>query len=646
MKQMITLRIPLIVLTCLVLAFAGFAAAEQPGPDTEEESLPIGLTDEEKTRLDEIGINHQLTAPPTGSEIFNPAEWEPSEGVIIRWPLGISVAIVAEMSEDLMITCIVEDSWDQNQATNSFTSGGVNMANVQWLMASTNTYWTRDYGPWFIFEDQQLAIVDHIYNRPRPQDDVIPQVLGSDWGLNVYGMDLITTGGNHMSNGLGTSMSTELVWDENPSKTPAEIDSIMQEYLGNQYEVLEYIESFGIHHIDCWAKFLNPTTILVKDVPSGSSSKPLLDARADYLSQQISPWGQPYTVVRVYCPYGTAYTNSIILNDKVLVPIFSSSWDDDALQTYQDAMPGYEILGFTGSWLDDDAIHCRTMGVPDRDMLRLNHVPLAGEAGTTTEDYYIGCNIAAFSGQPLIDDSLKVFYSVDGGAWESVALAAVAADSFETYIPAQATDAVMRYYIQGADQSGRVETHPYIGAPWAHEFTVTGPHAPSAPTVMTPVDTGGWPVYDMLPTLTWTEAVDPDPNDTVMYTVELSDDELFTSPVVFDSLTDTSCPVVDSLEFSAEYWWRVEAFDRDGLSSMSAPGYFRTWVLGDVDHSDDVTLGDLTVMIDHLFLTLEPIEPAKVGDLNADCQISLGDLTIMIDHLFIGLDPLTVPGCE
>ena len=55
----------------------------------------------------------------------------------------------------------------------------------------------------------------------------------------------------------------------------------------------------------------------------------------------MSPWGRPYTVVRVYCPYGTAYTNSTILNDKVLVPIFGSSWDDDAIQTYQDAMPGY-----------------------------------------------------------------------------------------------------------------------------------------------------------------------------------------------------------------------------------------------------------------------------------------------------------------
>ena len=96
-----------------------------------------------------------------------------------------------------------------------------------------------------------------------------------------------------------------------------------------------------------------------------------------------SPWGVPYNVIRIYCPYGTAYTNSIILNDKVLVPIFNSSYDDVALDTYRDAMPGYEVIGFTGSWYDNDAIHCRTMGVPDRYHLQVEHVPLQDLEYTT-----------------------------------------------------------------------------------------------------------------------------------------------------------------------------------------------------------------------------------------------------------------------
>ena len=355
----------------LSLAFISARAENQ----TEEDFLPIGLTADELLRLDEIGIDHVITDAPVGI-IRNPAEWERSEGVIIRWPLGISIAIVAEMSEDVMVTTIVGSTSQRDQAINSYTNGGVNMSNTQFIIAPTNSIWTRDYGPWFIFVNNEIGIVDHIYNRPRPYDDLIPQVLGDQWRIDVYGMDLITTGGNHMSDGLGMSMSTRLVYDENPTKTHAQVDSLMYAYLGNDYMVHDYIESGGIHHIDCWAKFLNPSTILIKDVSSSNPSYNLLNQRAAYLSQQISAWGVPYIIIRIYCPTGTAYTNSLILNDKVLVPIFGSYYDSTALEIYREAMPGYEVLGFTGSWLDDDAIHCRTMGVPDMEMLFVDHDPL------------------------------------------------------------------------------------------------------------------------------------------------------------------------------------------------------------------------------------------------------------------------------
>nr|MBN2276383.1 agmatine deiminase family protein [candidate division Zixibacteria bacterium] len=469
------------IMVVLSILFTGEIVADD---SIQEEYLPIGLTPEEMLRLDEIGLYHIRTSPPPGP-IRNCAEWEPSEGVIIRWPLGISIDIVAELSEDLMVTTLVSSTYYMNQAISSYTAGGVNMDNTQFVIASTNSIWTRDYGPWFIFDgNDSLAIVDHIYNRPRPLDDQIPWILGDEWDLEVYGMDLIHTGGNHMSDGLGRSMSTRLVYNENTDKTMAEVDSIMLAFLGNDYTVLDYIESSGIHHIDCWAKFLNPTTILVKDVPPSSSSHALLNARADYLAQQISAWEQPYTIVRVYCPSGTAYTNSIILNDKVLVPIFGDTYDDSALATYEAAMPGYEIIGFTGSWLDDDAIHCRTMGVPDRGMLFLKHTPLANTSDVVN-DYEVGVKIVAHSGAGLIPDSLKLFYKTKSQIFSWTYLTPTAyPDSFIGYIPAQSAGVTISYYLQAADSSGRVETHPYIGAFWAHQFTIESANLP--PQIISP----------------------------------------------------------------------------------------------------------------------------------------------------------------
>ncbi len=72
-------------------------------------------------------------------------------------------------------------------------------------------------------------------------------------------------------------------------------------------------------------------------------------------------------------------------------------------------------------------------------------------------------------------------------------------------------------------------------------------------------------------------------------------------------------------------------------------------MVGNIDCSfiDTPDMGDLTVMIDHLFISLMPlccIEEADV-DLSGqpdpvDFNVDTGDLTVLIDHLFISLTPL------
>lgn len=69
--------------------------------------------------------------------------------------------------------------------------------------------------------------------------------------------------------------------------------------------------------------------------------------------------------------------------------------------------------------------------------------------------------------------------------------------------------------------------------------------------------------------------------------------------------------------------------------------------VGNVDGSldNEVTLGDLTIMIDHLFVSLDPLDCPEEGNLDEspDGEATIADLTVMIDHLFITLAPL--PPC-
>ncbi len=153
---------------------------EHPG------ELPIWLTEDEKLDLDEIGKDFLPTLEPP-APVRQPSEFDPMQGVLIRYPLGISTAIVAEMAENVMVYCVVSSS-SQTTAYNTFNNAGVNMSNVEFLIASSDSYWIRDYGPWFIFNgNNEAGITDFYYNRPdRPYDNAIPSFCSTYFGINYY----------------------------------------------------------------------------------------------------------------------------------------------------------------------------------------------------------------------------------------------------------------------------------------------------------------------------------------------------------------------------------------------------------------------------------------------------------------------------
>jgi len=487
MRQAISYRLPMGFLFVLIFAAVSLCSLqtfgdEQPSPGLtprqiqwlkdNPDSLPIWMTPEEEARKHEIGKDFKATAPPPAG-VRQPAEFEPMSGVLIRYPLGIPYDLIAEMSEDADVWTIVSSSYYQSQAESNYASNGVNMANCYFFIAGTDSYWTRDYGPWYIFTgNDEQGIVDHIYNRPRPNDDEIPDEFGSYLGIPVYAMPLIATGGNYMCDGLGIAMSSRLTYDENPGMTQAQVQQTLSDYCGiSQFYGLPYVESGGIHHIDCWAKFLTPGKILVEEE---TPVNPDLESNVTYLQTLTSSWGIPYEIVRIPVQGGEAYTNSLILNNKILVPIFGTSNDSVALQVYEDAMPGYEVIGFDGSWWYDDALHCRAMGITDRYMLYIDHIPLQ-DTDETVSDYLVEAEIFPYSGQALAAGSPTLWYSIDGGLFTDTVMSYQGSNLYYGYIPAQPSQTKISYYINAEDLSGRNENHPYIGAPMAHEFDITGP---------------------------------------------------------------------------------------------------------------------------------------------------------------------------
>lgn len=440
-------------------------------------SLPHWMTPEEEARRDEIGRDFYETDPPVGP-IHNIAEFERMQSVLIRYPFGISYTVIAAMSQECNVTTIVSGQSQQNTVTSYYNSYGVNLANCDFLWAPSNSYWTRDYGPWFVIDGNgDFGVTNFPYNRPRPADNDIPIEVADYLGIDLYGMNVITAGGNYMTDGLGISSSSTLIWEENPGQTQAQIRQKLEDYLGvPTYHVVEDPNNTYIDHIDCWGKFLAPDKVLIREVPTSHAQYDEIEATAAYYAAQSSSWGVPFEVFRVYTPQNQPYTNSLILNDRVFVPITGSGWDDDALAAYEAAMPGYEVLGFTGSWESTDALHCRAKGIADLGMLLLTHQPLLGiQPGGS--DYEITAVITAYSGQPLLEEQLLLWYKVNEGDYLSLPLTE-SAGSWQATLPAQVTGSEIAYYLQAADASGRTEFHPFIGSADPHTFWAGAPIPP------------------------------------------------------------------------------------------------------------------------------------------------------------------------
>ncbi|NTW24877.1 MAG: T9SS type A sorting domain-containing protein, partial [Lentimicrobium sp.] len=482
-------------LTVLALSLFTLGTAAQEAGKYSKNRLTHQMTPEEALRRHEIGRSFVETDPPTGT-ITSLGEFERAKGVLVAYPFGIPMTVIREMARDAIVTTLVTGASQESNVRSQYTQAGVNLDNCNFIYAQTDSYWTRDYGPWYIaYGDAQIGIVDFPYNRPRPNDDEAPKIVANALGIPWFGMNVIHTGGNYMSNSYGDAASTTIAYTENPGQSQSQIDQKMEDYLGiTDYHVLEDPNNTYIDHIDCWGKFLATNKVLIRSVPASHPQYDELEATAGYFESLTSPWETPYEVYRVNTPQDQPYTNSFIFNDKVFVPIMGSQYDQAALDVYRQAMPGYKIIGIIGlpgaPWESTDALHCRTHEMADPEMLRIKHIPLLGNA-EVSDNYTFTANITAFSGEEVIADSVLFCYRINPNPYTPFTTAAMtnsAGNEWTVTLPSPEYGSTVQYYIHAADASGKSENHPFIGRFDPHEFYIGAQQFAQAETDLQQMD--------------------------------------------------------------------------------------------------------------------------------------------------------------
>ncbi len=466
--------------------------------NTPAGSLPEGF--EMKKWYDFNNFSEKGITTPPEIPVRTMAEWEEIQALCVAWksfkPTLAQIIQHAKEEVEVIVVCSNATS-AQNQLLNTY--GLPDLDNITFLQRDFDTVWMRDYGPNTVYYNDvdSLALVEWIYNRPRPYDNVIPDEIGELLNIPVYSTiqmpnDLVHIGGNFTTDGMGTAFSSTLILEENGEtnlfnvtpKSEEQIDDIMEEWMGIDHFIkMDALVYDSIHHIDMHMKLLDEETILVGEYPEGVADGPQIEENLNYITSFDSPFGTPYKVVRIQMPphngnypdtwnsdYRT-YTNSVFVNGTVLVPTYEEQFDTTALRIYEENMPGYNIVGIDCNDIVQylGALHCitRAIGVPDP--LLIIHQELADQTDDFN-DYEITATIRHRSG---ISEA-TLYWTTDLNAGYSsidMELTDPESNQWSTILPNQGSGVGrIYYYIESVANNGKIQVRPLVAPDGYFDF--------------------------------------------------------------------------------------------------------------------------------------------------------------------------------
>lgn len=319
-----------------------------------------------------------VSAPPNGTSRAV-AEFERSDAVLVDWDAYLEsfmVDLVDAIDESAPLYIMTDSVSESRRVSEQLERRGVDIDRINFFEFRNDAFWTRDYGPIPVaLEDGTPGFVDARYYPNRRRDDAVPTLMSRYFGVDAYRPDLATEGGNFMTNGEGLCVVTEWLLQENPNLSRTQVETIKRDYFGCQrLVVLERMDGEGTGHVDMFAKFLDEDTVMVGsyDPIEEPQNAGILDRNADRLREIRLADGSNLEVVRVPMPRADypvfrSYTNSLIVNDTVVVPIYEADrrFESRALQVYRDNMPaGYRIVTVPADDVIElgGAVHCTTMG--------------------------------------------------------------------------------------------------------------------------------------------------------------------------------------------------------------------------------------------------------------------------------------------
>ena len=355
-----------------------------------------------------------------------PGEWETHEGTWLIWPhnYGIIAPEYVDMIDDIWVTMtkalhigervhiVAYNSDERTSITALLEEAGVDMSQVDFLLAETDQFWARDCGPMFAKNTEGMPVVlDWGYNgygrmdkfgEDVPEewrwelpefareeylenyikDDLLAQSIASVIGIKSMNLNgFILEGGAIESDGRGTIITTEsciLNENRNPETTRREAEVYFKKYLGATNIIWlkgSPDEDITDGHIDGLVRFADANTIVTMtedDYHETYDYTPKGDYNKVINAKNVE--GKKYNIVTLpitaedveWLGWRANYLNYYAGNDVVLVPVYDDVMDAEALKIIGCLYPDKEIIPINGEILAviGGGIHCVTQQQP------------------------------------------------------------------------------------------------------------------------------------------------------------------------------------------------------------------------------------------------------------------------------------------
>ena len=319
-----------------------------------------------------------------------PPEWAPQDWLWVGFPHDAHEwPGVLEPAQE-QIAAFASAVAESGQQVRLLVRDAENSARAKQLVSNLVTVEQRKFGDIWLRDTGPLTVLDGDGNREArcfrfngwggkflmDGDQTIGEELAIDAGLRTHRPEFVLEGGAIDTNGAGMCVTTEqclLNPNRNPGIGREQIEAELAHDLGFE-QVLWLAEGLkGDHtdgHIDNLARFVSPNEIAMP-VPSGHDD-PNARTYAD-ASARVADFG--LTIREIPSPglvtFGggaepASYMNFVITNRLVVVPIFGTKWDDEAVMAIAECFPDHDTIGLPADVIlaGGGGFHCASQQMP------------------------------------------------------------------------------------------------------------------------------------------------------------------------------------------------------------------------------------------------------------------------------------------